>query len=130
MAFNRSATPKTPHPVDKSVGLNIRRVRRERRLSQEALAAAIGLTFQQLQKYERGTNRVSCSRLCEIAQALRVEPADLLPEIEGVSQGEGARLRGFRQMQNRLLATLNRLTPRQARILLLTADAMAPRRRA
>ncbi len=121
-------TPKAPHPVDRSVGMTIRRLRRERRLSQEALAAAVGITFQQLQKYEHAANRVSCSRLVEIARALNVSPGVLLPEIAAPSGGK-APSQAFRLMQMRLLNLLERLTPRQARILLLTAGAMAPRKR-
>lgn len=60
------------HPVDRHVGLRIRMRRKELGVSQEKLADAVGLTFQQVQKYERGSNRVSASRLWEIAAALQV----------------------------------------------------------
>lgn len=60
------------HPVDRHVGLRIRMRRKELSVSQEKLADAVGLTFQQVQKYERGANRVSASRLWEIAGALQV----------------------------------------------------------
>ena len=56
-----------PHPVDVAVGARIRTIRKSRGLSQGALGAALGLTFQQVQKYERGANRVSASKLVEIA---------------------------------------------------------------
>ena len=59
-----------PNPVDRHVGLRIRMRRKELGLSQERLADAIGLTFQQVQKYERAANRVSASKLCEISRAL------------------------------------------------------------
>jgi transcriptional regulator with XRE-family HTH domain len=59
-----------PHPVDRQVGLRIRMRRRELGISQEKLAEALGLTFQQVQKYERAANRVSASRLFDIACAL------------------------------------------------------------
>src|ERR1700753_441801 len=59
-----------PHPVDRHVGLRIRMRRKELGVSQEKLAEALGLTFQQVQKYERAANRVSASKLWEIAQAL------------------------------------------------------------
>src|ERR1700688_4288103 len=61
------------HPVDRSVGRRIRILRVSRGLSQTALASELGLTFQQLQKYEKGTNRVSASRLHDIARILGVE---------------------------------------------------------
>jgi transcriptional regulator with XRE-family HTH domain len=59
-----------PHPVDRHVGLRIRMRRKELGISQEKLAEALGLTFQQVQKYERAANRVSASKLYEIARAL------------------------------------------------------------
>jgi transcriptional regulator with XRE-family HTH domain len=59
--------------VDQSVGRRVRMVRVSRGLSQGALASQLGLTFQQLQKYERGTNRISASKLHDIARILGVE---------------------------------------------------------
>lgn len=70
-ALNRSGDG--PHPVDVHVGNRIRQRRKRAGLSQQALAATIGVTFQQLQKYEHGTNRVSASRLFDIAKALNVD---------------------------------------------------------
>ena len=61
-----------PNPIDRHVGLRIRMRRKELGLSQERLAEAVGLTFQQIQKYERAANRVSASKLWELAQALKV----------------------------------------------------------
>ncbi len=60
-----------PNPVDLHVGARIRMRRRMQGVSQEKLAEALGLTFQQVQKYERGANRVSASKLYEIAASLR-----------------------------------------------------------
>ncbi|MBL8771243.1 MAG: helix-turn-helix domain-containing protein [Phenylobacterium sp.] len=64
-----------PHPVDRHVGLRIRMRRKEMGVSQERLAESLGITFQQVQKYERGANRVSASKLWEIAAALRTPVA-------------------------------------------------------
>ena len=61
----------TPNPVDLHVGLRLRARRRELGITLDTLAAALGLTFQQVQKYERGTNRVSASKLYAIALTLR-----------------------------------------------------------
>jgi len=61
---------KLPNLIDKHVGRRLRWRRRELKLSQEALAERLGVTFQQVQKYERGANRVSAGRLFELAQAL------------------------------------------------------------
>ena len=54
-----------PNPVDVHVGLQVRLRRKELKISQEKLAETLGLTFQQVQKYERGANRVAASTLAE-----------------------------------------------------------------
>lgn len=64
-----------PHPVDLHVGVRIRMRRKELGVSQERLAESLGITFQQVQKYERGANRVSASKLWEIALALKTPVA-------------------------------------------------------
>jgi transcriptional regulator with XRE-family HTH domain len=81
-----------PDPIDVEVGLTLRRLRNQRKLSQTALADALGITFQQIQKYERGTNRISASMLVHAAQALDVRPADLLPATDAPPQPEQAGL--------------------------------------
>jgi len=69
-----TALPETSSPnlVDIHVGGRVRMRRKMLGISQERLADALGLTFQQVQKYERGANRVSASKLYEIARALQV----------------------------------------------------------
>ena len=62
---------RSPNPIDIHVGLQVRLRRKALRMSQEKLADALGLTFQQVQKYERGANRISASKLYEIARALQ-----------------------------------------------------------
>ena len=66
---------RSPNPIDVHVGLQVRLRRKALKISQEKLAEALGLTFQQVQKYERGANRISASKLYEIARALRVSIA-------------------------------------------------------
>ena len=61
-----------PHPTDIHIGARIRIRRNQLDMSQEQLADHIGLTFQQVQKYEKGTNRVSGSRMQQIAEKLAV----------------------------------------------------------
>src|ERR1700752_4276824 len=61
-----------PAPVDVHVGARIRTRRLLIGMNQEALARALGLTFQQVQKYEGGANRISASRLAELADILGV----------------------------------------------------------
>ena len=64
-------TERAPNMVDLHVGMRIRLRRKAMGLSQDRLAEALGLTFQQVQKYERGLNRVSASKLYDIARTLR-----------------------------------------------------------
>ena len=66
----RKATSVGPHPVDIMVGKRVRLRRLQLAMSQTELADKLGVTFQQVQKYEKGTNRSSCSRLSEMAEAL------------------------------------------------------------
>ena len=108
---------RAPHPVDIATGLNMRRLRRQRRISQEWLGEVVGLTFQQIQKYERGANRMSCSRLMAIAKALDVPPEQLLPPADWLQEtpspqwtGEMGRL----YLKNeRLFEAMLDLSPRQ-----------------
>lgn len=72
----------TPHPLDIALGSRIRLRRRELGFSQEQLAREVGITFQQVQKYEHGTNRVSFSRLVEIAQALHCGVSDIVGDLD------------------------------------------------
>ena len=64
-----------PHPIDVHVGGRVRLRRKFNGMSQEELAKSLNLTFQQVQKYERGANRVSASKLYEISRALRTSVA-------------------------------------------------------
>ena len=71
--------------IDRHVGQQLRKARILRDMSQEDLATAINLTFQQVQKYERGMNRLSASRMYQISKILRVRPTyffEGLPEDE------------------------------------------------
>lgn len=61
-----------PHPIDVRVGQRVREKRKELGITQDRLAQALDLTFQQVQKYERGVNRMSASKLFEAAQVLKV----------------------------------------------------------
>ncbi len=63
---------KAPNPVDKYVGSRVRMRRIMLGMSQEKLGDALGLTFQQVQKYEKGTNRVGASRIQQISEILQV----------------------------------------------------------
>ena len=73
---------KIPDPIDVEVGGKIKAQRRLVGMSQNTLADRLGVTFQQIQKYERGQNRISASKLCHIARSLDVSPLLLLPPEE------------------------------------------------
>lgn len=66
--------------VDRHAGRKVRQRRLEVGMSQERLAELLGVTFQQVQKYERGVNRIAVSRLFDIAQALEVAPGWFFPD--------------------------------------------------
>jgi transcriptional regulator with XRE-family HTH domain len=76
--------PIEPHPVDIHVGMRLRLRRLELKLSQKQLGEALDLSFQQVQKYEKGNNRISASKLFEIAGILEVPT---LYFFEGLSTG-------------------------------------------
>src|SRR6266446_8981856 len=67
-----AAAKKAPNPIDKHVGSRVRMRRMMLAMSQEKLGDALGLTFQQVQKYEKGTNRIGASRLQHIASIQQV----------------------------------------------------------
>ncbi|WP_417519085.1 helix-turn-helix domain-containing protein [Minwuia sp.] len=75
IASRGSSLAEHPHPVDIYVGSRVRLCRTLKGLSQQKLAQALGLTFQQVQKYERGANRIGASRLFELSQILEVPPS-------------------------------------------------------
>src|ERR1700760_502681 len=75
--------------LDAVLGDRIRRRRRELHLSQSALGAKLGITFQQVQKYENGTNRVSATMLVKLADALELSVGEILQEVDpGMAAGD------------------------------------------
>jgi transcriptional regulator with XRE-family HTH domain len=78
---------KSPNPTDKHVGSRVRMRRMMLGMSQTELGKSIGLTFQQVQKYEKGTNRIGAGRLQQIAHTLRV-PVSFF--FEGSTREAGA----------------------------------------
>jgi transcriptional regulator with XRE-family HTH domain len=69
--------------VDKIIGRNLRSFRLQKNMSQEQIAAAVNLTFQQVQKYEKGTNRIGASRLQHISQILKVPVSFFFDGVAG-----------------------------------------------
>jgi transcriptional regulator with XRE-family HTH domain len=81
---------KAPNPIDKHVGSRVRMRRMMLSMSQEKLGGALGLTFQQVQKYEKGTNRIGASRLQQISHILQVPVAFFFEGAPTVSpHGDG-----------------------------------------
>lgn len=78
-----------PHPVDVHVGGRVRAARLKARLSLTALATRVGVAFQQLQKYERGANRISASMLYELARALKAPVASFFDGLPPAGQAAG-----------------------------------------
>ena len=78
-------SPKTPDAIDVLVGRNIRLQRMAKRVSQTELAGRPGVTFQQVQKYEKGLNRIGSGRLVRIADVLEVPVMTLLDGAQRAS---------------------------------------------
>ncbi len=82
-------TKKTPNPIDRHVGSRVRMRRMMVSMSQEKLGERLGITFQQVQKYEKGTNRIGASRMHQIANILGV-PVSFFYEGAPGSEGEAS----------------------------------------
>lgn len=85
---------KIPDPIDRHVGSRVRMQRVLMKMSQEKLGDALGLTFQQVQKYEKGTNRIGASRLQQISKTLNVPPSFF---FEGAPTSSGEPQQGFQE---------------------------------
>jgi transcriptional regulator with XRE-family HTH domain len=79
---------KLPNPVDRHVGSRVRMRRIMLGMSQEKLGEGLGLTFQQIQKYEKGTNRIGASRIQQISEILQVPVSFLFEGSPGISAAE------------------------------------------
>lgn len=71
-----------PHPVDVAVGNRVRELRIRAGITQQTLAKEIGVSFQQVQKYEKGANRMGASRLVQVAGILKIPVATLFQDID------------------------------------------------
>lgn len=97
---------KTPNPIDKHVGARVRMRRILIGMSQEKLGDALNLTFQQVQKYEKGTNRIGASRLQQIGAVLGV-PIEFFFDgaPSGEMQGGHQQANGFREVSDQKYVT-------------------------
>ncbi len=87
----KQSSRRGPHPIDVHVGFRVRLRRNLLGMSQEKLGRAIGLTFQQIQKYERGVNRVGASRLFHLSRALDVPVSFFFEDLSPAAAGGGKR---------------------------------------
>jgi transcriptional regulator with XRE-family HTH domain len=106
-------------PIDIHVGTRIRELRAEQRVTQAQLATALGVSFQQVQKYERGVNRMAASTLAKAAGALGCQIGDFFPSASSASDMSPAEAAG------EIESLYSRMGPRQREALLMTARAMA-----
>ena len=83
-----TSVKKIPNPIDKHVGSRVRMRRILLGMSQEKLGEALNLTFQQVQKYEKGTNRIGASRLQQISKTLNVPPAYFFDGAPSFDEGQ------------------------------------------
>jgi transcriptional regulator with XRE-family HTH domain len=83
---------KQPNPIDKHVGGRVRMYRVKANMSQQALGKQLGLTFQQVQKYEKGTNRIGASRLHQISEILNIPVASLFEGLPGPKRNDADNL--------------------------------------
>jgi transcriptional regulator with XRE-family HTH domain len=122
-----------PNPVDLHVGARVRIRRKALGVSQEKVAHALGLTFQQVQKYERGANRISASKLFEIANFLEVPVSYFFEGLAGVGDDTVAETAAERHVHDFLMsaeglelaALLPRLKNKQRRRILELVRTLA-----
>ncbi|MGA0607696.1 helix-turn-helix domain-containing protein [Phenylobacterium sp. VNQ135] len=121
---------KAPDPMDIALGAAVRIRRRTIGMSQEALADQCGVSFQQIQKYENGANRISFSRLVLIARALRCRVTDLMDVFDGPDKDTARDLDLLTRMRTpgalELLAAYERLPPEARSSLVSLLRALTP----
>ena len=109
----RGTAESTPHPIDLHVGRRIAEKRLALGYNQSDLGRALNLTFQQVQKYEKGTNRVSASKLWLIAQFFKVDLSYFFDGLSGDGSNTGAgELDGAAATPTRQSMEINSLVPR------------------
>jgi transcriptional regulator with XRE-family HTH domain len=121
--MQRANRPDTP---DVALGRRLKSLRIRRGLSQTALGEVLGVSFQQIQKYERGAHRLRVSQLRRLAEALAVSVAELL-DIPRTESSEVADMIDTR-VARRLMNAFQTLTSRERRCLAALVEAMAARR--
>ena len=122
-------TNKQPHPIDRLVGSRVRLFRTAQGLSQTSLAQDLGITFQQVQKYENGANRISASRLFDISRLLGVSITELYSGAQEAGFGSTAEAIGVppSQLDHKIIRALARIgDDRVKRKVLALIQTLAP----
>ena len=121
---------KSPDPMDIALGAAVRIRRRTIGMSQEALAEQCGVSFQQIQKYENGANRISFSRLVQIARALKCRVTDLMDVFDGADSETAQDLDMLTRLRTpgalELLSGYERLGPEARSALVCLLRALSP----
>jgi predicted transcriptional regulator len=123
---------KMKNELDQRVGERLRSRRLKMGLSQTALGIAAGVTFQQIQKYERGTNRISASRMIQFAEKLGVPPAYFVEGFGGGSRTNGETTKTARAIESvaasnegvAVLEAMAQMTPSRRRFVVTLARAL------
>jgi transcriptional regulator with XRE-family HTH domain len=115
---------KTPNPTDRYVGARVRMRRLMLGMSQTALGDSLGVTFQQVQKYEKGTNRIGASRLQQIAGSLQVPVAFFFEELPIPAKAQAGVHAGNANAHAKVQANAG-LSPNQISAVLATSDGLA-----
>ena len=108
---------KGPNPVDVLVGSRIRLLRKRRKMSQAELGKALGVTFQQIQKYEQGISRMACATAIQIGKILKIDLNELLG-VKGVAK------QAINPAAYELALELQKLSPKTRAALLKIARAL------
>lgn len=126
--------PTPAHEIDVRVGRNLRSNRKQRGLTQKQLGAGVGLTLQQIQKYENGSNRINVSRLHQFSEILKVPVAQFFASTaENSTAGDtGVMLVGGTSVENasfsaddiELLTLFSTISPRMKRRLICLVEEM------
>lgn len=125
--YSNDDESRQPDPIDIVVGENLRRLRLARGMSQTSLGAAVGVTFQQIQKYEKGDNRIGASKIVRFAKALKVDHGAL---FDGTGVHAGKKIPVFVEKMDRADIELQHaykaiICPKQKAALLRLARTMA-----
>jgi transcriptional regulator with XRE-family HTH domain len=113
--------PRTATAVDREIGSRIRARRLELGMSQEGLADSLGVTFQQVQKYEKGINRVAASTLIAIARVLDVQVTALIPRA---GKASASQIGVDDEIYQSLIAYYSKLNPAGRRLLVASAKSL------